>query len=130
MNITKKVITTVSGAALAGVLVFGVSASAAGPIGQGDNGAGSGNHPRAEFICDHHDEIAVRLSQATTKIQDRIAELTQRRAKADQAGHTEIVTRIDKRLDHLNKVLARVTKRAEQLPVFVAAHCPVPTTQG
>lgn len=118
MNITKRVIITVSGAALAGVLTIGVSASAAGPNG----GTGGARHQRAEYVCNHQSEISDRLAKAETRIEERIAKLTERRAQAVEAK-TDAVARIDKRLERLNNLLDRVTKRATQLPTWVAAHC-------
>ena len=123
MNITQKVITSISGVALAGVLTFGATASAA---GRPDDGNADGSHPRAEFICNHQSEIAARLATVKTRIETQITKLTERRAKAVEAGNTDAVARIDKRLERLNKLLERATKRATQLPVFVAAHCPAP----
>lgn len=119
MNITKKVTLMVSGAALAGLLALGASASAAGPA----SGADATLHPRAAYVCTHQSEISDRLANAKTRIDERIATLTDRRAQAEQAGHSAVVTRIDKRLQRLNNMLDRVTVRATQLPVWVAAHC-------
>jgi hypothetical protein len=121
MNITQKVITSISGVALAGVLTFGATASAADP--GDDDGTGNGNHPRAEYICNHQSEISARLAKAKTRIEERITKLTERRAEAVEAGNTDAVARIDKRVERLNRLLDRVTKRATQLPVWVAAHC-------
>jgi hypothetical protein len=119
MNITKKILIAVSGAALAGVLTIGATASAADPVGGTDGVV----KPRAEYICNHQTEIADRLANIETRINERITTLTERRAQAEQAGHTEVVTRIDRRLDRLHKVLDRATKRATQLPIWAAAHC-------
>jgi hypothetical protein len=123
MNITKKILIAVSGAALAGVLAIGATASAADPVG-GTNGV---LKPRAEYICNHQADIATRLTNIETRINDRITTLTARRAQAEQAGHTQVVTRIDRRLDRLHKLLDRATKRATQLPIWVAAHCDAPS---
>jgi hypothetical protein len=119
MKTTKKILISVSGAALVGVLTIGTTASAAGPTGGTDNV----RQDRAEYLCNHHTEIGDRLSTAETRINERITTLTEQRAQADEAGHTKVVARIDKRLERLNKLLDRVTNRAEQLPVWVAAHC-------
>jgi hypothetical protein len=119
MKTTKKILISVSGAALAGILTIGATASAAGPTG----GAEGVTHDRAEYICNHQSEITDRLANAETRINERIATLTERRAQADEAGHTKVVARIDKRLARLNNMLDRVTTRATQLPVWVAAHC-------
>ncbi|MGZ4671777.1 MAG: hypothetical protein ACXV5U_02390 [Ilumatobacteraceae bacterium] len=126
MNITKKILISTCGAALVGALALGAGASAAGPT-SGTTGLA---HDRAEFICNHQSEISDRLAKAETRINDRIATLTTRRAQAESAGHTQVVARIDVRLDRLHKLLDRVTKRATQLPVWVAAHCDpaTPTT--
>jgi hypothetical protein len=121
MNITKKVIITMSGAALAGVLIFGAAASASGP--DGNNGGANRDHPRAEYVCDHQSEISDRLAKAKTRIGERIATLADRRTQADEAGNSDAVARIDRRLERLDSVLDRVTKRATQLPVWVAANC-------
>ena len=122
MNITKKIIIAVSGAAFAGVLAIGASASAANPVG----GTGTAGQGRAEYICDHQTEIADRLANIETRINERITTLTDRRSQAEQAGHTRIVTRIDTRIDRLHKLLDRATNRSTQLPVWVAAHCDAP----
>ncbi len=119
MNITKKIITGVSGAALAGVLIFGAAASAAGST----SGVDGALRPRAAYVCAHQSEVGDRLAKANTRIEQRIATLTARRAQADQAGNTDAVTRIDKRLAQLNTRDDRVTKRAAQLPAWIAAHC-------
>jgi hypothetical protein len=119
MNITKKILISTCGAAFAGILTIGAAASAASPTA-GTTGLA---HDRAEFICNHQSEISDRLAKAETRINDRIATLTERRATADAAGHTQIVARIDTRITRLNTLLDRVTKRATQLPVWVAAHC-------
>jgi hypothetical protein len=119
MNTTKKILISVSGAALAGVLTIGATASAADPVG----GTGSVRPDRAEYICNHQTEIGDRLAKIEARINERIATLTDRRAQADQAGHTRVVARIDRRLERLHKLLDRVTARAAQLPVWVAAHC-------
>jgi hypothetical protein len=119
MNITKKIIISTCGAAFAGVLTIGAVASAATPTA-GTTGLA---HDRAAFICSHQSEISDRLAKAETRINERIATLTGRRAQADAAGHTQVVARIDTRLTRLNTLLDRVTKRATQLPVWVAAHC-------
>jgi hypothetical protein len=123
MNITKKILISVSGAAVAGILTIGASASAAGPVG----GTGNVRTDRADYICTHQTEIADRLSKAETRINERITTLTAKRAEAEQAGHTKVVARIDKRLERLHKLLDRVTNRATQLPTWVAAHCNAPT---
>lgn len=119
MNTTKKVTITIAGAALAGILTIGASASASGPTG-GTDGA---RRPRAEYICAHQSEISDRLAKTKTRIEERIVKLTERRAQAEEAGKTDAVARIDKRLERLNNLLDRVTKRAAQLPTWVAAHC-------
>ena len=120
MNITKKVTLTVAGAALAGILAFGASASAAaGPL----SGTDGVRQNRVEYICNHQSEISDRLAKATTRIDDRVATLTERRAQAEQAGNKAAVARIDKRLERLNNLLDRVAKREAQLPTWVAAHC-------
>ncbi|MEY2446186.1 MAG: hypothetical protein QOE00_2766 [Ilumatobacteraceae bacterium] len=119
MNTTKKFLISVSGAAFAGILTIGATASAAGPVG----GTDTVRTDRAEYICTHQTEIADRLSKAETGINERIATLTARRAEAEQAGHTKIVARIDKRLERLHTMLDRATNRATQLPTWVAAHC-------
>lgn len=119
MNITKKILVSTCAAAFAGILTVGAAASAASPTA-GTTGLA---HGRAEFICNHQSEITDRLAKAETRINDRIATLTQRRAQADAAGHTQVVARIDTRINRLNTLLERVTKRATQLPVWVAANC-------
>jgi hypothetical protein len=121
MNITKKVTSTIVGATIVGVLTFGAVASAAGPDGGGDTGATK--QSRKEFVCSHQTEVADHLSKAKANIGERIATLTERRAKAEAAGKTEAVARIDKRLTHLKARLEKVTKRADGLPAFIAANC-------
>ncbi len=124
MNITKKILISVSGAAFAGVLAIGATASAADPVGSTD----TVRQGRAEYVCSHQTEIGERLANIETRIDERITTLTDRRTQAEQAGHTRIVTRIDKRIDRLHKLLDRATTRATQLPVWVAAHCDAPVT--
>jgi hypothetical protein len=124
MNITKKILISVSGAAFAGVLAIGATASAADPVG----GTDTVRQDRAGYICTHQTEIGDRLSNVETRINERITTLTNRRAQAEQAGHTRIVARIDNRLDRLHKLLDRANKRSTQLPVWVAAHCDAPAT--
>ena len=126
MNITKKILISTCGAALVGGLIVGAGASAASPT----TGTTGPTHGRAEFICSHQSEISDRLAKAQTRINERITALTDRRAQAVSAGHTQVVARIDTRLERLHKLLDRVTKRATQLPIFVAAHCnsATPTT--
>ena len=119
MNITKKILISTCGAALVGALAIGAGASAASPTAGTTGLAG----PRAEYICNHQSEISDKLANAETRINERIATLTDRRATAVSAGHTKIVARIDARLARLHKLLDRVTTRATQLPVWVAAHC-------
>ena len=126
MNTTKKILISVSGAAMAGILTIGATASAAGPVGGTDNV----REDREEYICNHQTEIADRLSKAEARINERIDNLTTRRAEAEAAGHTKIVARIDRRLERLHKLLDRVTKRATQLPVWVAAHCEAAAASG
>ncbi|MDP9463983.1 MAG: hypothetical protein M3P52_05120 [Actinomycetota bacterium] len=119
MNITKKVIITVSGAAVAGILTLGASASAAEP----DGGTDGARHRRGEYVCNHQSEISDRLAKVTARIEERIARLTERRAQADEAGKSVAVARIDRHLERLDNLLDRVTTRTTQLPVWVAAHC-------
>lgn len=126
MNTTKKILISVSGAAVAGILTIGATASAAGPVG----GTEHVREDRAEYICNHQTEIADRLSKAEARINERIDTLTTRRAEAEAAGHTRVVARIDRRLERLHKLLDRVTNRATQLPVWVAAHCEAGEASG
>ena len=116
MKITRKI----SAAALAGVLTIGGTTAVFAADGSNNSDV---KQERIAKLCEHKDEIVPKLTDAQTKITQRIATLTAREAQATENGHDRIAKRVEKRITRLDKVLERVTKRLEQAPAWIAEHC-------
>ncbi len=111
-------------ATLAGSLALGGTA-----LASGDGSGPSGD--RAAKICNHLDEIDDWLNGRITEVQHRIDYFTTMRAKAEAAGKTNLVARIDTALGRLNNRLTRLQNRISEIDTWAASHCNVtpPTTE-
>lgn len=107
---------------LAGSLAIGGTALASGGDGSGPNGG------RAAKVCNHLDEIDDWLASRIAEVQHRIDYFTTMRGKAEAAGKTNLVARIDTALGRLNDRLARLQNRLADIDSWAAAHCTAPTT--
>jgi hypothetical protein len=114
-----KSIAAVAGGVLVGTLALGSVASAA----SGDPAGGARQRPTAAEVCADQAGAEAKMAAAKAKVETRIAELTTKRADAEAAGKTQAVTRIDKRLERLNKMLTRIDNRIAKFPTWVANHC-------
>jgi hypothetical protein len=110
---------------IAGALSLGATASAGGP------GDGLGSTPeRAARICANHDEIHDWITSRIEEVNRRLEYFRSMRARAEAAGRTELVERIDRAIARLNDRLARLQERLAKLDEWVATHCdPPPTTE-
>ena len=101
---------------LTGAIGFGAaSASAA---------TGDGTGPdRAARICNNLDTIEDWMNSRIAEVQHRIEYFTTMRGKAEAAGRTEIVARIDKALARLQDRLTRLQDRLAKLDGWAAEHC-------
>jgi hypothetical protein len=116
---------SIAGVVLAGTLAVGAVASASGN-GDGD-GLGARRHHRhltLEQKCEHQDDIATKVATAQERIATRIATLQDKRATAETAGDTELVAKIDHRIERLNKLSERITTRYGTFQVWASEHCP------
>ncbi|MEO6126271.1 MAG: hypothetical protein ABIR32_21435 [Ilumatobacteraceae bacterium] len=119
MNITKR---TIGAAALAITLTVG-GATAALAGSNNDGSAGVGRQARIAKICADPDTAIAKLTEHQTKLTDRIAELQLLRSKAESAGHTKLVARLDKRIDTLQQRLDKTTERIAGAPAWIVEHC-------
>jgi len=103
---------------LTGAIGFGATAFAS----DGD-GSGSGGPNRAAAICNNLDTVEDWMTSRIAEVQHRIEYFTTMRAKADAAGRTELVTRIDHALARLNDRLTRLQDRLAKLDDWAATHC-------
>jgi hypothetical protein len=123
MNSKRKLTAGFAGIVLAGTLAFGAVASAQ------DNGDGTGNARRhlprmtAEQKCERHDEIVARAGEAQQKIADRLVVLQERRAAAEEAGETEAVARIDRRISRMETLSTKITARLAKFETWTVEHC-------
>jgi len=85
-------------------------------------------HLTAQQKCDKQDEIATRVANLKQRVATRQGVLQDRLAKAQAAGRTEAVTRIQGRLDHIDTLNQRIDTRYAKYQTWVAAHCDAPTT--
>ena len=124
MNISKKI----TAAALAGVLAIGGATAVLATDGSGSgsgstSGTGGPSAARVATLCEHKDEIVPKLTNAKTKVTERIATLTERQTTATDAGHTRVADRLQRRIDRLNKLVTRIDNRIERAPAWIAEHC-------
>ena len=125
MNKNSKLAIGFTSIVLAGTLAFGAIASA-------DNGEGSGRRHRlmAEFHglsdaqkCEKSAEIDTRVATIQQKIADRVVALGELRTEAETAGDTDMVVKIDQRLDRLDKVSTRISEKLGMFDTWVDANC-------
>lgn len=107
---------------VAGSLAVGGTALAAGGDGSGPTG------DRAAKICTHLDEIDDWMNSRIAEVQHRIDYFTTMRGKAEAAGRTNLVARIDTALSRLNDRLGRLQHRLSEVDTWAASHCTAPTT--
>lgn len=130
MNLKK----ALAGAVTAGVLFTGVGAGVAyadsPPAGdqrpgtqQPARGLGLRRHHR-KFDCSKASQVLARLEQAKTRIPERVAKLTDRKAKAEAAGKTNLARRIQQRIDRLNQRLTRIPKVEAKIQQKCASTAP------
>jgi hypothetical protein len=112
----------ISAITLVGTLAVAGSASAAAAT---DSGTGDPSGDRAAWVCENHVSVEAELDHRLGEIQHRIEWLTAQRAKAETAGRTKLVTRIDTALAKLNDRTAKLQARKDKLATFVADHCSV-----
>ncbi|MEI7548830.1 MAG: hypothetical protein WCK21_12365 [Actinomycetota bacterium] len=111
---------------LAGTLGFGAIASASGNGGGTGTGTGIGQnrpHLTTEEKCAKSDEIVAKATAAQQKIADRIATLQERRTKAEAAGKTDLVAKIDTRLARLDALNTKITERLAKFQTWVTTNC-------
>jgi hypothetical protein len=108
----------ISALTIAGTLAIGGSASAEGA----DSTPPSGD--RGARICANYESITARLDHLLTEIQRKIDWLTSKKVRAEEAGRTDLVARIDAAIAKLNERAARVQARKDQLTTWVTEHCP------
>jgi len=106
---------------LTGAVGFGATAFASGGDGTGPTGA------RAEKICTNITAIDDWLNSRITEVQHRIDYFTTMRGKAEAAGKTNLVARIDAAIARLNDRLPRLQDRLAKVDGWAATHC---TTTG
>jgi hypothetical protein len=123
MDTKKKYAIGLTSIVLAGTLALGSVASAA---GNDDTGGGRrGNRPRltAEQKCEYQEQIAERVATLQQRIADRLIELDSKRATADDAGDTELVAKLDTRIERLQTAQERVDARFAKFQTWVASNC-------
>ncbi|MEK7425340.1 MAG: hypothetical protein AAB131_16035 [Actinomycetota bacterium] len=108
----------ISALTIAGTLAVGGTASA---NEGGDTGNPGGD--RVARVCNNLDTINAQLDQRLAEIQRRIDWLTEKRARAEAAGRTDLVARIDAALAKLNDRATRVQARKDKLAAWAAEHC-------
>lgn len=121
LRLTARIAGLITPLALAGSLAIGGTAFAAGGDGSGPTGG------RAAKICNHLDEIDDWLNSRITEVQHRIDFFTTMRAKAEAAGKTNLVARIDTALGRLNDRLPRLQGRLSEIDTWAASHCEATT---
>lgn len=110
---------TISAAALTTALVIGGGAAAF----AGGSDSGTGNSDRVTELCAHQDQIVPRLTERQTKLNERIAKLTELKNKATTDAKPKLAERIAKRINHLQGALDKVTERIANAPTWIAEHC-------
>lgn len=109
----------IAGLALAGTMALGTTALAS---GTGSDGSGQHAHDRSQ-ICSHVDDLKARAADREAKFTARLAKLTDLRAKAEAAGKTELVAKIDKRISAVNDRHDRFEQHVAKAQAWVAEHC-------
>jgi len=109
-------------------LIGGLTAlTLAGSVGIGsaaaEDGDGSGGPRRAAAICNNLDEITSWLNARIAEVQHRIGYFTDMKARAEAAGRTQIVERLDKAIARLTDLLGRLQSRLARLEEWAATHC-------
>lgn len=107
---------------LAGTLGLGAVAYA----GEGDDAdGGRRRHPRLtdEQKCEREEQIITKALAAQARIDDKIANLTEKLAAAQAAGETDKVARIEKALRWLEKLSDRVEVRLAAFRAWAAENC-------
>lgn len=113
---------TLLGTVAAGSLGIAGAAAASG----GDGGGPTGD--KAAKVCANIDQIDDWMNSRIAEVQHRIEYFTTMRAKAEAAGRTNLVTRIDRALTRLNDRLTRLQNRLTQVDAWAAANCTAATT--
>ena len=103
---------------LSGTFAFGAVASAS---GNGD-GEGRSQLTTAEK-CAKVDDVEAHVAHLQQRISERTATLQERRATAEANGHADRVANIDRRLERLAKISARLTTRLSKVETWAAANC-------
>jgi hypothetical protein len=79
--------------------------------------------PRAEFVCAHQDEIGTLLAQRQSLLGTRLNLLKEARQAATDAGATNKVAQIDRRISRTTEAQTKVKTRIDKLPGWVGEHC-------
>lgn len=120
MNIPKKIGIGIASLALVGGLGFASSASAA--------GASAPARPPAEKVCARIDDINAHFAKVAERTAKMTEKLTAMRARAEEAGKTEAVARIDAKLAKVAERAAHAAQRLEKINTWAAEHCTDATT--
>jgi hypothetical protein len=129
MNKKSKILTAIATTAVAGALTFGAVASAAGTGGNsnagtpGATGGPARTHLTTQQKCDHAAQVEAKVTTMKQRIDQRLATLKDRKAKADAAGNTTRSARIQQRIDRLTQTEARIDAKYAKFESFVQANC-------
>jgi hypothetical protein len=129
-NKKSKFLLAISTTAIAGALTFGAVASAAGNGGDGTRPSkpAAGQHLTTQQKCDHATQVEAKVTTMKQRIDQRLATLKDRKAKADAAGNTQRSQRIQQRIDSLTQTEARIDAKYAKFESFVQANCTSATT--
>lgn len=114
MNLKK----TLSAAVLAGTLVLGTAGVASAAEGSTDRA-----RPTQEQVCARAKLATDRLQSGLERIAGHVEKLHAKRAEAEAAGNTDVVTRIDDRLERLQTAKERIEGRLETIREKMAERC-------
>jgi hypothetical protein len=126
MNTKNRYALAIGSVVLAGTLAIGTVASAAGNgdgSGGGLGGRGHRPHLTAEQKCTEQEAIGAKVAKVQARVADRLLVLQDKRDAAQTAGDTELVARIDHRIDRLTKVQQRIETRYGKYQVWVTDNC-------
>ena len=128
MNKKNKFAAAIATTVLVGTLTVGAVASAAGSSGRdgADNGARRQGMPHltTQQKCDKQSEIATRVTTTKQRIEQRIATLQAKKAKADAAGNSERSAHIQQRIERLQKAQTRIDAKYAKFQTWVQTNCP------
>jgi hypothetical protein len=108
------------------VVVTGLSltlVAGAASASEGDPAPPAGSGQRIEAICEHHEQIQQRIDQRQERLATWLTRLQEARARAENAGRTELVARIDQRIERVETAQTRLAERETRLVTFVTEHC-------